>query len=102
MYRLSNMEKHSSNLVSKSLGSLFKRFHLMIFFVFVASCLALTVVMVTQILSNETAVQNEALPSATPAAPADTSVLSQIEALHTSDAAPTPVLPEGRINPFAE
>jgi hypothetical protein len=98
------MEKHSSNLISKSIGSLFKRFHLMIFFIFVVGCLAVTVIMVNQILAGEGTETTSTDPGTVAPIedPSSSTVLTQLEKLHTSDNAPLPALPEGRINPFAE
>jgi hypothetical protein len=94
------MEKHSSSLFKKSIGTLFKRFHLIIFFIFIVAFLSVAVVLINQILTGE----NTENPYTSPisAGSIDGSTLTQVQSLHTSDSAATPPLPEGRINPFAE
>lgn len=95
------MEKHSSNLITKSISKLFKRFHLMIFFVFIVGCLAVAVVMINKILTESS--DTTGYTSSINAGSIDESTLNRIQSLHTSDQQiPTPQVPEGRINPFAE
>lgn len=92
------MEKHSSNLITKSFKGLFKRFHLLIFFVFIVGCLAAVVISVTQILSRE---NDEAVVLPTNSSTIDQATLQQIRLLHQSNAAPTPDAPADTANPFS-
>ena len=95
------MEKHSSSIISKSIGTLFKRFHLTIFFVFIVGCLVGTVVMVNKILTESSGASD--YQSSIGAGSIDAATLTRIQSLHTSDQqTPTPAVPGGRINPFAE
>lgn len=91
------MEKHSSNLIAKSFKGLFKRFHLLIFFVFIVGCLSAVVILVSQILGSE--VDQPVGSPATPNA-IDQATLQQVRTLHQSSSAPAPELPVGEINPF--
>jgi hypothetical protein len=94
------MEKHSSSIVTKSVGTLFKRFHLILFFIFVVACLAVAVVLINQILTG--AASDTPYTSTINAGSIDRATLNQVQSLHTSDSAATPPIPEGRNNPFAE
>ena len=94
------MEKRSSNFVSKSLGNLFKRFHLIIFFIAVVACLAIAIVMMNQILRGENS--DDSYVSPISAGSIDETTLNNIQALHSSSEAQTPALPQGRVNPFSE
>lgn len=94
------MEKQSSNLAAKSIGRFFKRFHLLIFFVFIVACLSFAVIQVNQLLT-ETPV-DDTYTSSINAGSIDQATLTRIQSLHTSSSASTPELPAGRINPFSE
>ena len=94
------MEKHSSNIFLKSIQTLFKRFHLLIFFVFIIACLSVVVILVNEILTGET-VDTTYIPP-TSARAIDQATLDQLQSLHTSSGVPTPEVPDGRINPFSE
>jgi hypothetical protein len=94
------MEKHPKNLIVKSIGRLFKRFHLMIFFVFVIACLSVAVVLINQILTG--APTDSEYTSSINAGSIDTATLERIQSLHTSNEATPPQLPSGRYNPFSE
>lgn len=94
------METHSKNLLSKSLGTLFKRFHMIIFFICMVGLLAGAVIMINQIL---TANQSDSTyTSSIKAGTIDAATLNQVQTLHTSDSAATPTLPDTRVNPFGE
>lgn len=95
------MEKHTSGFISKSIEKLFKRFHLMIFFVFIVACLSVAVVMINKILTESS--DTTGYTSSINAGSIDETTLIRLQALHTSDQeTPTPAVPEGRVNPFAE
>lgn len=95
------MEKHSSGLITKTFGTLFKRFHLTIFFVFIVACLAGAVVMINKILTESSDTSN--YTSSINAGTIDESTLNRIQSLHTSDqAVELPALPSGRVNPLTE
>lgn len=94
------MEKHSSNLITKSFAKLFKRFHLMIFFIFIVACLSAAVILVNQILTGEGT--DTDYTSGINAGTIDQATLNQIQSLHISTEAPLPEVPGGRINPFSE
>lgn len=95
------MEKHASGFFTKSIQKLFKRFHLMIFFIFIVACLSFAVIMINKILTESS--DTTGYTSSINAGSIDETTLIRLQALHTSDqATATPVVPEGRINPFAE
>lgn len=80
---------------------LFKRFHLMIFFIFVVGCLAGAVILVSETLSSSADTSDYS--STINAGTIDQTTLNRIQSLHTSNQpGDAPALPEGRINPFAE
>lgn len=94
------MEKHSSNLLTKTIRTLFKRFHLMIFFVFIVGGLVGSVILVNDILIDDSTDSN--YTSSINPGSIDQATLNGIQSLHTSSGVPTPELPGGRINPFSE
>ena len=95
------MEKHSSSRIAKSIEKLFKRFHLMIFFLFIVACLAGAVILINETLTSGSEINN--YQSGITPGSIDQSTLTRIQALHTSEQpGGLPVLPQGRINPFAE
>lgn len=94
------MDTHSHNLLSKSLGTLFKRFHMIIFFVFMVAVLSAAVILINQIL---TANPNDTTyTSSIKAGSIDEATLNKVQSLHTSDSTATPTLPDSRLNPFGE
>lgn len=94
------MEKHTSNIFAKTFKTLFKRFHLMIFFIFIVAGLSVAVIMINDILSGKI---DDGYKSPIKAGTIDQTTLNRLETLHTSTAGtPTPELPNGRINPLAE
>lgn len=93
-------KKTSSNIVIKPFVLLFKRFHLMIFFVFIIGCLAFAVILINDILTGKSTDQTGS--STTSSTTIDQATLNHINSLHTSNNGQTPALPAGRINPFNE
>lgn len=97
------MDKKSLNSAHflRPIKSLFRRFHLTLFFIFVAACLAAAVW-----LLNSTIQENAIDPGYTSSINAgtiDEATLNRLNSLHTSKDAPAnPELPAGRINPFNE
>lgn len=78
----------------------FRRFHLIIFFVFMVSCMAASVLLINQTLK-ESSSQN--YNSTISAGSIDRTTLERVQSLHSSsEPAPAPTLPAGRVNPFAE
>ena len=93
------IKKQQSALI-RPLGVFFRRFHLLIFFVFIVGCLAASVILLNQTL---TETSSQEYTSAINSGTIDQATLERIQSLHTSaEPTATPVLPEGRINPFAE
>lgn len=91
----------SSNILIKPIANAVKRFHLTIFFIFVIGCLAWAVLLINNILVDDTT-GSDYIPQSNPGS-IDQSTLDRIQELHTSKAAGNPSnLPGGRINPFGE
>ncbi|HWT40777.1 MAG TPA: hypothetical protein VN081_05960 [Dongiaceae bacterium] len=85
----------------KPLGKVFKRFHFMIFFVFVIGCLAGAVILINNTLSSSST--DDSYISSISAGTIDQATLDRLQSLHTStESVPAPTLPAGRVNPFAE
>jgi len=81
-------------------SSFLKRFHLLLFFIFVAACLAFGVILINTTI-NESTPSTSDIP--TQDASIDETTLNAINSLHQSgDPHTAPSLPDGRINPFAE
>ena len=84
---------------ARALRSLIRKFHLLIFFVFVVIGLSVAVVLLNKTLTGSssegytTTINNGSIDEAT---------LNRINSLHTSDQPTTPQFPAGRHNPFAE
>ena len=94
-------KKTSSNIVIKPFVILFKRFHLMVFFVFIIACLAFAVILINDILTKSS--DDTTGSSSTTSSTIDQATLQRIQNLHTStNAGASPELPAGRINPFNE
>lgn len=92
--------KKQQSALLRPLGAFFRRFHLLIFFVFIVGCLAASVVLLNQTLT-ETSSQD--YTSTINAGSIDQATLERIQSLHPStESTPTPELPAGRVNPFAE
>jgi len=97
---MATTQKKSQNAFVKASGVFFRRFHMIIFFVLLVGCLSVAVVLLNQTLS-ETA--SEDYSSSINAGSIDQATLERIQSLHTSDQpSPAPVMPAGRVNPFAE
>ena len=95
------MKNANLNLNFKPLVRVLRRYHLTIFIVFVASGLGFAVFTFTNLLNESST--DTTYTSPINAGTIDQVTLERIKVLHTSDE-PTPaiVVPEGRINPFAE
>ncbi len=92
-------KRQQSNLL-KLLGAFIRRFHLLLFFVLTVGLVAAAVLLINNALSEPS---GEDYTSSINAGSIDQATLERIQALHSSDQpAPTPQLPAGRINPFAE
>ena len=93
------IKKQQSALV-RPLGTFFRRFHLLIFFVFIVGCLAASVLLLNKTLTDTS---SKEYTSTISSGTIDQATLERIQSLHTSNE-PTaaPALPEGRTNPFAE
>lgn len=95
------MKNSSITLSTRPLKELLRRFHLTIFFIFIATCLAASVLLINTTL--EQSVINDDYTSPISAGTIDQATLDRIKSLHTSAEAPgEPQLPPGRINPFGE
>lgn len=93
-------KKTTTNIVAKPFVILFKRFHLIVFFVFIIACLSVAVILINQILT-ESSIDSNTPSSSTGSI--DQATLERIQSLHTSDnPGPLPQPPAGRINPFNE
>ena len=94
-----NIKKQNSFL--RPAGAFFRRFHMLIFFIIVAGCLAVAVILINDTLS--TSSSDQLTTSDFNAGTIDQTTLDRIQALHPSNQpVPAPTLPPGRVNPFAE
>jgi len=85
----------------KPIRSIFRRFHLTLFIVFITACLGYAVYTFTNLL-NESSTDSTYI-SPHDAGSIDQATLNRIKALHTSDEPiPASTLPAGRVNPFSE
>ncbi len=92
--------KKKQNNFLRPAGAFFRQFHLIIFFVFIVSCLSASVLFVNKTLSDSSEAQ---YTSSINAGTIDQTTLKRIQSHHTSsELAPAPVLPQGRTNPFGE
>lgn len=103
------MQKKEASALFKPIGKLFKKFHLLIFFVFIIGCLSVAVVTTNAILTGEEAANNSPLPGSTPSTPGgasntiDRATLQRLQSLKQSTEPSSYVPTEGsRSNPFAE
>ena len=96
------IKKQRSKFTNMLLAFL-RRFHLMLFFIFVVALLAVGVIMLNQTLT-ETSVDDFATDPVTSNTTTVTqSTLDKVESLHTSDNPTDADIPtSGRTNPFAE
>lgn len=84
----------------KSIGRLLKRFNMTIFILGILVALIYAVVSINNML-NQAATDTTYVPNNV-ASSFDTTVMDQINQLHTSDTPLNLTLPSGRINPFSE
>jgi len=97
------MEKKSINSTHflKPIKFLFRRFHLILFFIFVAACLAAAVWLLNSTIQDSSI--DSDYTSSINAGTIDEATLNRLNSLHTSNQAPaSPELPAGRVNPFNE
>lgn len=95
------MKHMSVSSLFKPIGTLLAKFHLTVFIVLISAGLALAVIVLNDILTTASLGDGYTSPDTT--GTIDQASLDRIKELHTSDEGATPlVLPEGRINPFAE
>lgn len=95
--------KSSLNLshLFKPFGTLFRRYHLTIFILFIVACLFAAVMLLTNILNDASVADGYESPIT--AGAIDGATLQRINSLHTSDGPFPPTQPPaGRINPFSE
>jgi len=94
------MKNANVSISFKPIATLFKRYHLTLFIVFVTGGLAFAVLSFTQLFTEST---DTSYTSPISAGSIDQATLNRINTLHTSDAV-TPAMqtPAGRINPFSE
>lgn len=92
--------KKSQGTLARSVNTLFRRFHLLIFFIILVGCLGAAVILINKTL---TETPKDGYTSSINAGNIDETTLKRVQALHTSDnPSPAPELPQGRVNPFAE
>ena len=85
----------------KPVGSIFRRFHLTLFIVFITAGLSYAVYTFTNLLNESSTDSTYVSPH--DAGSIDQATLDRIKALHTSDEPiPASTLPAGRVNPFSE
>lgn len=84
----------------KPIKAFFRRFHLLIFFVFVVGCMAAAVILINKTLADSS---SQDYNSSINAGSIDQATLERVQSLHpSSEPAPAPTMPPGRVNPFAE
>ncbi len=94
-------KKVSSIDIIKPIKRLSKRFHLMLFFVFIVACLAAAVLLINNTLKDNAEDPN--YTSSINAGFIDQDTLNRLNALHTSaQGTPAPAAPAGRISPVGE
>lgn len=92
--------KKTRGSFSRLLLAFLKRFHLLLFFIFIVGCLSASVILINKTLTEST---DEAYQSSINAGTIDQATLVKIQSLHSSSQPKTaPTLPQGRVNPFAE
>lgn len=106
------MQKKEASSLLKPIGKIFKKFHLLIFFVFVIACLSIAVITTNAILTGGNATDTNSLDTpgnttGTPNNGASTSIdratLQRIQSLKPSTDPSTYTPPQDvRNNPFAE
>ena len=95
------MKKLQLTSFIKPVITLFRRFHLTLFIVFITTGLGYAVYTFNNLL--KTSSTDSTYTSPLGAGSIDQATLDRIKALHTSDTVvPNPTYPPGRINPFSE
>lgn len=91
---------NSQNAFLKPLGAFFRRFHMILFFVVIAACVATAILVIN---APFTGTPTDELSPGGSTGSTDQATLQKIQSLHPSSApAPAPQLPAGRTNPFGE
>lgn len=84
----------------KPIGKFFRRFHMLLFFIFVVAIVAGSVYFINNALTNTS---DGGYTSSIEAGSIDQSTLERIQSLHSSaNPSPAPQLQGGRVNPFSE
>jgi hypothetical protein len=92
--------KKPQSSVSRLFMAFLKQFHLLLFFVFIVGCLSAAIILINKTLTES---PDEAYTSPISAGAIDNTTLERIQTLQpSSQPGQPPVLPEGRVNPFAE
>ena len=99
------MKNKEVSALLKPIGNIFKKFHLLIFFVFIVACLSAAVILINSVLSEDTdTIGGGSQAGITPSSNTiDTATLRRIQDLKPSSESSTYAAPEGvRSNPFGE
>lgn len=106
------MQKKEASSLLKPIGKIFKKFHLLIFFVFIIACLSIAVITTNAIVTGEDTASKSILgPNSGTATPGtgtsstsiDSATLQRIQSLKPSTEPSTYTPPQDiRNNPFAE
>lgn len=92
--------KTTSQINLKPIGSFFRRFHFLIFFVILVGCIGASLYYINSTFTN---IPDDGYTSTIKPGTIDQKALERIQTLHISnDPANSPVLPNGRTNAFAE
>ena len=93
---------HKTNALMRSISSMLRRYHFILFFTLIAVCLVGVVYLVNQALGLSAGTDDN-YTSSISAGSIDQATLTRIQALHTSSESVTdPSFPDGRLNPFGE
>lgn len=93
------IKRHQNSLL-KPLGVFMRRFHLIIFFIFIVAIVAAVVLLINKTLTESS---DATYTSTINAGSIDQATLDRVQALHSSnEPEAAPALPQGRVNPFAE
>lgn len=93
------IKKNQVNFL-KPIGDLFRRFHLLLFFILIVGCLSAAIVLINNTLTDTT--DASGYTSSIHAGSIDEAALQQIQSLHKSSQPQTVQPPAGRTNPFGE
>lgn len=92
--------KKNKGIASRVAVTFLQRFHLILFFVFVVSCLAVTVLLINKTLTDSS---SQDYTSTIDPGTIDQATLERIQSHHPStETTPVAPLPAGRVNAFAE